>query len=155
MKSIIGQAGKMPAIIFMLLFTSVMAKAQEKSLYERLGGYEAISAVVDDFAEKIFNNSVVGKRFFSTSKDSRDGFKQKNKNLICAVTGGPCKVISRDAKTAHGGLGIKACCQYQKIIQHLCSLKKQQQNRPGFAEQIKSTKNIWKLTLPTALKSSV
>ena len=47
----------------------------EKSLYERLGGYDPISAVVDDFAPKLFNDPVVGKRFFGMSDDSREGFR--------------------------------------------------------------------------------
>jgi len=58
-------------------------------LYERLGGYEAISAVVDEFADRLFDDPVVGKRFFGMSDDSRAGFKQKNKNLVSAATGGP------------------------------------------------------------------
>lgn len=118
MKSIIGLAGKMLVAISLLLMTSVIVNAQEKSLYERLGGYEAISAVVDDFADRLFNDPVVGKRFFGMSKDSRDGFKQKNKNLVCAVTGGPCQVISRDAKKAHGGLGIKGS-EFDIVAKHL------------------------------------
>ena len=40
--------------------------AMEKSLYERLGGYDAVSAVIDDFAAKLFNDPVVGARFFGT-----------------------------------------------------------------------------------------
>lgn len=118
MNRIINHAGKMLAIISLLLMSSVITNAQEKPLYECLGGYEAISAVVDDFAERLFNDPVVGKRFFGMSKDSRDGFKQKNKNLVCAVTGGPCQVISRDAKKAHGGLGIKAS-EFDIVAKHL------------------------------------
>ena len=77
----------------------------EKSLYERLGGYDAVSAVVDEFAGKLFNDPVVGARFFGMSDDSREGFRQKNKNLVCNVTGGPCKIISRSAAKTHDGLG--------------------------------------------------
>ncbi len=94
------------------------ALAQEKSLYERLGGYDAISAVVDDFATKLFADPVVGKRFFGMSDDSRQGFRQKNKNLVCNVTGGPCKVISRSAAVTHGGLGIKAS-EFDIVVNHL------------------------------------
>ncbi len=90
----------------------------EKSLYERLGGYEAISAVVDDFAGKLFTDPIVGKRFFGMSDDSREGFRQKNKNLVCNVTGGPCKIISRSAAVTHGGLGIKAS-EFDIVVQHL------------------------------------
>jgi hemoglobin len=92
--------------------------AMEKSLYERLGGYDAVSAVVDDFAEKLFNDPVVGARFFGMGDDSREGFRQKNKNLICNVTGGPCKIISRSAAKTHDGLGIKAS-EFDIVAQHL------------------------------------
>ena len=92
--------------------------ATEKSLYERLGGYEAISAVIDDFAAKLFDDPVVGARFFGMSDDSREGFRQKNKNLVCNVTGGPCQIISRSAATTHGGLGIKAS-KFDIVAQHL------------------------------------
>ena len=91
---------------------------KEKSLYERLGGYDAISGVVDDFAPKLFNDPVVGKRFFGMSDDSREGFRQKNKNLLCRVTGGPCQVISRTAKVTHGGLGIKAS-EFNIVVGHI------------------------------------
>ena len=92
--------------------------AIEKSLYERLGGYDAVSAVVDDFAEKLFNDPIVGARFFGMSADSREGFRQKNKNLVCNVTGGPCKIISRSAAQTHRGLGIKAS-EFAIVAQHL------------------------------------
>ena len=90
----------------------------EKPLYERLGGYDAVSAVVDDFAGKLFIDPVVGARFFGMSDDSREGFRQKNKNLVCAATGGPCKIISRSAATTHDGLGIKAS-EFAIVAQHL------------------------------------
>ena len=47
-----------------------------------------------------------------------EGFRQKNKNLVCRVTGGPCKIISRTAATTHGGLGIKAS-EFDIVAQHL------------------------------------
>ncbi len=106
------------AILALSAFTTGISVAQEKTLYERLGGYGAISAVVDDFAGKLFNDPVVGARFFGMSDDSREGFRQKNKNLVCNVTGGPCKIISRSAAETHGGLGIKAS-EFAIVAQHL------------------------------------
>jgi hemoglobin len=102
----------------LILVLPQVVMAQDKSLYERLGGYDAISAVVDDFAAKLFSDPIVGKRFFGMSDDSRQGFRQKNKNLVCKVTGGPCKVISRSAAVTHGGLGIKAS-EFNIVAQHL------------------------------------
>lgn len=80
--------------------------SMEKSLYDRLGGYGAISAVVNDFAEKLFVDPDVGPFFKGMGTDTRKSFIQKNINLVCNVTGGPCKVLSRPAKTVHAGLGI-------------------------------------------------
>ena len=105
-------------ILALGIFTTGTSVAQEKTLYERLGGYDAISAVVDDFAGKLFIDPIVGARFFGMSEDSREGFRQKNKNLVCNVTGGPCKIISRPAATTHGGLGIKAS-EFDIVAQHL------------------------------------
>lgn len=109
------------AAIILLTFALALptiALAQEKSLYERLGGYDAISAVVDDFAPKLFDDPVVGKRFFGMGDDTREGFRQKNKSLVCNVTGGPCQIISRPAAVVHGGLGIKAS-EFEIVVNHL------------------------------------
>ena len=105
--------------LFMFTLTAPLpAVAQDRSLYERLGGYDAISAVVDDFAGKLFEDEVVGKRFFGMGDDTRASFRQKNKNLVCIATGGPCKVISRPADVVHGGLGITAS-EFDIVAGHL------------------------------------
>src|SRR5262249_47269538 len=65
----------------------------QRTLYERLGGYNGISAVVNDFADRLFADPKIGKYFVGMGTDTREMFKQKNKNLVCNVTGGPCKVI--------------------------------------------------------------
>lgn len=80
--------------------------ATEKSLYERLGGYDAISAVVEEFANRLFTDPKIKHFFRGMSTDTKESFKQKNKNLLSAVTGGPAKIISRPPKTAHAGLNI-------------------------------------------------
>ncbi len=50
--------------------------------------------------------------------DTRKSFIQKNINLVCNVTGGPCKIISRPAKTVHGGLGITES-DFNVVVNHL------------------------------------
>ena len=90
----------------------------EKSLYERLGGYEAISAVVNDFAPKLFIDPRTAPFFKGMGTDTRQSFIQKNINLVCNITGGPCKVISRPAKTVHGGLGITGR-EFDIVVNHL------------------------------------
>jgi hemoglobin len=105
-------------LIAFLLISPLSVQAKSKTLYERLGGYNAIAAVVEDFAPKLFNDVRVGRYFVGMSTDSRAQFIQKNKNLVCKVTGGPCDIISRPAKTAHAGLGITEG-EFNVVVQHL------------------------------------
>ena len=87
-------------------FAETMGVTQEKSLYERLGGYDAISAVVDVFLTKVWEDPVVGRFFVGMGTDTRNQLRQKNKNLMCATTGGPCEIINRPLDQVHIGLGI-------------------------------------------------
>ena len=108
------------AALLLMLTLPVPAQAEnnEKSLYERLGGYDAVSAVGDDFAAKLFEDEQVGKFFVGMGTDTREQFRQKNKNLVCNVTGGPCKIISRSAKVTHAGLGITES-DFDVVADHL------------------------------------
>ena len=74
--------------------------------------------MVDDFAPKLFEDPRIAQFFRGMGDDTRQQFRQKNKNLVCNVTGGPCKIISRPAKTIHGGLGITEK-EFNIVVQHL------------------------------------
>jgi len=95
-------------MLFVLICTisSLSLAETDRSLYERLGGYDAISAVVDVFLTKVWEDPVVGRFFVGMGTDTRNQLKQKNKNLMCANTGGPCKTINRPLAEAHAGLGV-------------------------------------------------
>ncbi len=82
------------------------ASAKEKSLYQRLGGYDAISAVVNEFADRLFADKKLDRFFGALSTDSQVKFKQFNTTLVCAVTGGPCTYLGRSMTTAHEGMGV-------------------------------------------------
>ena len=93
------------AALLFLLSVPVVAKAEGnmKSLYERLGGYGAISAVVNDFAGKLFTDPEVGAFFKGMGTDTRESFIQKNINLVCNVTGGrPHRDLAPMNKDAEG-----------------------------------------------------
>ena len=82
---------------------SAMATPQDKSLYERLGGKGAITAVVDDFVGRVAaDNRINGK--FANANIPR--LKMLLVEQICQASGGPCTYTGRDMKTAHGGMGI-------------------------------------------------
>ena len=75
------------------------AYAQEKTLYERLGGVFTIAAVVDHFSDEIVKNPIVGKE--SKNKQLREwhtknlerlpGLKFMRTLWVCEVSGGPFK----------------------------------------------------------------
>ena len=75
----------------------------DKSLYERLGGKDAITAVVDDFVGRVAADNRINK-FFAKANVPR--LKMMLVDQICEATGGPCKYTGRDMKAAHKGMGI-------------------------------------------------
>jgi len=92
------------AVFSLMLSTS--GAAQDKSLYDRLGGYDGISKVVDDFIGRLVGDKQFEKFFIGQSTDSRKKIRQHIVDQFCSATGGPCLYTGRDMKTTHGGLGI-------------------------------------------------
>lgn len=78
----------------------------QKSLYQRLGGYDALAAVTDDFITHLATDPQLGRFFTGLSADSKIRVRQHVIDFLCAATGGPCKYTGRDMRTAHTGLNI-------------------------------------------------
>lgn len=78
----------------------------QASLYQRLGGYDALAAVSDDFLGHLAADPQRGRFFVGLSTDSRAKVRQHVVDFLCVVTGGPCKYTGRDMKTVHTGLNI-------------------------------------------------
>jgi len=78
-----------------------------KSLYVRLGGYDAIAAVVDDLLPRLREDSLLG-RFWTSprSVDTNNRERQLAIDYIAAAAGGPTIYLGRDMKLAHKGMGI-------------------------------------------------
>lgn len=77
--------------------------AQEPSLYERLGGRAAITAVVDGAIVNVSADPRINQRFANLGP----GLAKNLGDLICLRTGGPCKYIGADMSTAHEGMFIR------------------------------------------------
>ncbi len=85
---------------------SSKSHAEEDTLYKRLGGYDAINAVVIEFADRLFSDKKLDRFFGALSTDSRERFKELNTSLVCSATGGPCTYLGRAMTTAHQGMGV-------------------------------------------------
>jgi len=92
----------------------------QKNLYERLGGYDSIAAVVDEFMGLQFADKQVGRFYVGHSTKSKKRLRQLITEMLCEVTGGPAKYIGQDMKTAHSGLGITGG-DWQAAVNNLTS----------------------------------
>lgn len=76
------------------------------SLYKRLGGYDALAAVSDDFLGRLASDKQLGRFFQGVSKAHVQSIRQHIVDFLCMATGGPCIYVGRDMKSTHTGLGI-------------------------------------------------
>ncbi len=74
-----------------------------KSLYDRLGGQAAISAVVDQFVANVAADTRINGRFATTDIPKLKGHLI---DQVCMATGGPCKYTGRGMKVTHAGMKI-------------------------------------------------
>ncbi len=76
------------------------------SLYQRLGGYDAIAAIVSDLFRRLKEDPRFARFGLGRSMDSKIRVQQLTVEQLCALAGGPCIYLGRDMKTSHHGLGI-------------------------------------------------
>ena len=79
---------------------------EKKSLYARLGGYDAIALVVDDFIGRLATDKRFERFFSGFSDDSKKRLRQHILDQFCVAAGGPSVYMGRDMRTTHKGLGI-------------------------------------------------
>jgi hemoglobin len=75
------------------------------SLYERLGGLDAITAVVDSFAARCADDDRINRKF------ARTDISRLEKMLVdqvCEAAGGPCVYTGRNMRETHDGMGVTA-----------------------------------------------
>jgi hemoglobin len=110
------------AIVLALAVTATIAYAHfDRSLYSRLGGRAAITAVVDDFVTNVAKDNRIN-GFFGNTDIPR--LKRLLVQQICAGSGGPCKYEGRSMREAHRGLGIRNA-DFDALVQDLVkSLRK-------------------------------
>jgi hemoglobin len=89
-----------------------------ETLYQCLGGYDALAAVNDDFITHLATDPELGRFFTGLSNDSKVRVRQHVIDFLCVATGGPCKYTGRGMKTAHTGLNISQA-EWNKSVQYL------------------------------------
>ncbi|MCC7504368.1 MAG: group 1 truncated hemoglobin [Saprospiraceae bacterium] len=94
--------------------------APDPTLYERLGGINAISAVVDQFLANVVADNRINARFAPTVADQYRTQLLRN-NLIdqvCAGAGGPCQYKGKNMLDAHTGMNITEA-EFNALVEDL------------------------------------
>jgi len=73
------------------------------TLYEELGGGDAIEAVVDDFYERVLADESIAHHFEGLSMDE---LRDHQAQFLSVVTGGPTEYTGADMRTAHAHLAL-------------------------------------------------
>ena len=84
---------------------SLATAAQAQSLFERLGGKESITAVVDEFAGRVLADTRINAKF---AKSDPVRLKAMLVEQLCAATGGPCQYTGRSMPATHLNMGVTA-----------------------------------------------
>ena len=75
----------------------------ERSLYDRLGGIDAIAAVTRAVVERQMKDNRIGQKFAKTNEDR---LIKEFVDQICQATGGPCTYTGRDMTQTHHNMGV-------------------------------------------------
>ena len=89
-----------------------------ETLYARLGGYDAITAVADSLLQRLNADPQLGRFWKNRGKDGLRREKQLLIDYLCASAGGPLHYVGRDMKLSHEGMGIDES-DWRAFIGHL------------------------------------
>ncbi len=76
------------------------------TLYARLGGYDAISAVVHNLLDRLMADETLGRFWQNRGTDGINREKQLLIDYLCQSAGGPILYTGRENVTSHKGMGI-------------------------------------------------
>ena len=92
--------------------------AETDTLYARLGGYDAFSAVANDLLPRLMSDPQLGRFWQHRGEDGVRREKQLLIDFLCSSAGGPVYYTGRDMKLSHQGMRISES-DWQSFVGHL------------------------------------
>jgi hemoglobin len=89
-----------------------------KTLYERLGGYDAIAGVAGDLLPRLQSDAALARFWQHRGEDGMRREQQLLVDFLCASAGGPLLYTGRDMKTSHRGMRISTS-DWSAFLGHL------------------------------------
>lgn len=99
-------------------FKVIRRQSMNKTLYERLGGYDGISAVTADLMQRIKADSELGRFYRYRGEDGIEREEQLLVDFLCYCAGGPMYYTGRDMKTLHKGMKLSES-DWTVLLRHL------------------------------------
>jgi hemoglobin len=90
----------------------------DKSLYERLGGYDALVAVADNLLPRLAGDDQLGRFWANRSEDGIEREKQLLVDFLASSAGGPMYYTGRDMLLSHKGMKISVA-DWDAFLGHL------------------------------------
>jgi len=88
---------------------------QTRSLYDRLGGLDAINALTESWVARVGGDDRANGKFVRTDIPR---LMKEVADQLCEVTGGPCTYTGRSMLETHTGMGTTAG-EFDVVMQHL------------------------------------
>jgi hemoglobin len=85
------------------------------SLYDRLGGINAITAVVENFRDRVAADNRINQKF---AKTDLGRLRKMLIDQVCEAAGGPCRYTGRSMKDAHAGMKVTSG-EFDALVQDL------------------------------------
>jgi len=98
-----------------------MAGAVAESLYERLGGYDAICAATDDLLGRVQNDPRIKDYWKGLNNDNKRKARQQLVDFMVEAAGGPAFYVGADMKAAHAGMGINEA-DWAVLLEHTTAM---------------------------------
>lgn len=95
-----------------------MAADEPKTLYTRLGGYDAIAAVAANLIPRLMQDEQLGRFWQHRGHDGLERERQLLVDFLCNASGGPMYYTGRGMLVTHRGMGINEA-DWQRFRAHL------------------------------------
>lgn len=89
----------------------------DETLYDRLGGYDGITAFANDLLPRLQADTQLGRFWANRGEDGVQREKQLLIDYLCANAGGPVYYTGRDMKLSHQGMNISES-DWSNFLQH-------------------------------------
>jgi hemoglobin len=118
-----GLFGCAIALVFFLAGGPLTAAGDEATLYERLGGKPAVTAVASGLVDRILQDARVNAWFAraAASPENAAAYKAKLYDFVCQATGGPCTYTGQDMITAHRGRRVTSAA-FDAVVEDLVAV---------------------------------